>query len=58
MNSKAERQPAGEPQVQVTVKGRLLTFDAISDGPEIPSFKPVVVMTRIDEKTLRVCPTE
>ncbi|MCA8910290.1 MAG: hypothetical protein KDB82_01190 [Planctomycetes bacterium] len=48
----------GKGQVQVTVKGRLLTFDAISDGPEIPSFKPVVVMTRIDEKTLRVCPTE
>ena len=49
---------AGKGQVQVTVSGRLLTFDAISDGPEIPSFKPVIVMSRIDEKTLRVCPTE
>ena len=32
--------------------------DAVSDGPAIPSFKPVVVMERLDEKTLRVCPTE
>lgn len=48
----------GKGQVQVTVQGRLLTFDAVSDGPEIPSFKPVVVMSRIDEKTLRVCPTD
>jgi hypothetical protein len=49
---------AGKGQVQVTIKGRLFTFDAVSDGPEIPSFKPVVVMERLDEKTLRVCPTE
>jgi hypothetical protein len=49
---------AGKGQVQVTIKGRLFTFDAVSDGPEIPSFKPVVVMERVDEKTLRVCPTE
>ncbi|MCA8916158.1 MAG: hypothetical protein KDB90_12170 [Planctomycetes bacterium] len=49
---------SGKGQVQVTVSGRLLTFDAVSDGPEIPSFKPVIVMARVDEKTLRVCPTE
>lgn len=49
---------AGKGQVQVTIKGRLFTFDAVSDGPEIPSFKPIVVMERLDEKTLRVCPTE
>lgn len=49
---------AGKGQVQVTVNNRLLTFDAVSDGPEIPSFKPIVVMARVDEKTLRVCPTE
>ncbi len=48
----------GKGQVQITVNGRLKTFDAISDGPEIASFKPVVVMARIDEATLRVCPTE
>jgi hypothetical protein len=48
----------GKGQVQVTVSGRLKTFDAISDGPEIPSFKPIVVMSRVDESTLRVCPTE
>lgn len=49
---------AGKGQVQVTIQGRLFTFDAVSDGPEIASFKPVVVMERVDEKTLRVCPTE
>jgi len=49
---------AGKGQVQITIKNRLFTFDAVSDGPEIPSFKPVVVMERLDEKTLRVCPTE
>jgi hypothetical protein len=48
----------GKGQVQVTIKGRLFTFDAVSDGPAIPSFKPVVVMERVDAKTLRVCPTE
>jgi len=49
---------AGKGQVQVTIKGRLFTFDAVSDGPKIDSFKPVVVMERLDESTLRVCPTE
>lgn len=49
---------AGKGQVQVTISGRLFTFDAVSDGPEIASFKPVAVMERLDEKTLRVCPTE
>jgi hypothetical protein len=49
---------AGKGQVQVTIKGRLFTFDAVSDGPAIPSFKPIVVMERLDAKTLRVCPTE
>ena len=49
---------AGKGQVQVTIEGRLFTFDAVSDGPEIASFKPIVVMERLDEKTLRVCPTD
>ncbi|MBX3460973.1 MAG: hypothetical protein KF696_13575 [Planctomycetes bacterium] len=48
----------GKGQVQVSVEGRLRTFDAVSDGPEIESFKPIVVMQRMDEHTLRVCPTE
>jgi hypothetical protein len=48
----------GKGQVQITVLGRLRTFDAISDGPEIESFKPIVVMARVDENTLRVCPTD
>lgn len=48
----------GKGQVQVTVEGRLRTFDAVSDGPEIESFKPIVVMQRMDANTLRVCPTE
>lgn len=48
----------GKGQVQVTIGGRLRTFDAVSDGPEIDSFKPVVVMARMDKTTLRVCPTE
>lgn len=48
----------GKGQVQVTINNRLFTFDAVSDGPEIDSFKPVVVMKRIDSKTLRVCPTD
>lgn len=47
----------GKGQVQVTVQGRLRTYDAVSDGPEIDSFKPIVVMSKVDEKTLRVCPT-
>ncbi len=48
----------GKGQVQISISGRMKTFDAISDGPEIPSFKPIVVMSRVDENTLRVCPTE
>lgn len=47
----------GKGQVQVTVQGRLRTYDAVSDGPEIASFKPIVVMSKVDERTLRVCPT-
>jgi hypothetical protein len=49
---------AGKGQVQLTVQGSLRTFDAVSDGPAIESFKQVVVMARVDENTLRVCPTE
>ncbi|MHC4841876.1 MAG: hypothetical protein ACYTDT_13140 [Planctomycetota bacterium] len=48
----------GKGQVQLTVQGRLRTFDAVSDGPEIESFKPVVVMARVDDKTMRVCQTD
>lgn len=48
----------GKGQVQITVQGRLRTFDAVSDGPAIESFKPIVVMSRIDNNTLRVCQTE
>jgi hypothetical protein len=48
----------GKGQVQVTIGGRLRTFDAVSDGPEIDSFKPIVVMARVDKTTLRVCPTD
>jgi membrane protein implicated in regulation of membrane protease activity len=48
----------GKGQVQISVQGRLRTFDAVSDGPEIESFKPVVVMARVDDKTLRVCQTD
>jgi hypothetical protein len=48
----------GKGQVQVTVKGRLRTYDAVSDGPEIPSFQSIVVMSRVDSNLLRVCATE
>jgi hypothetical protein len=48
----------GRGQSQVTVKGRLRTFDAVSDGPEIPSFQTVVVMSKVENNLLRVCPTE
>jgi hypothetical protein len=48
----------GKGQVQVAINGRLRTFDAVSDGPEIDSFKPIVVMARVDKTTLRVCPTD
>jgi hypothetical protein len=48
----------GKGQVQITINGRLRTFDAVSDGPAIESFKPVVVMARVDDKTLRVCQTD
>lgn len=48
----------GQGQVQLTVQGRLRTFDAVSDGPEIESFKPVVVMSRVDQQTMRVCQTD
>jgi hypothetical protein len=48
----------GKGQVQIVVKNRTLTLDAVSDGPAIESFKKVVVMQRIDENTLRVCETE
>lgn len=48
----------GKGQIQVTVKGRLRTFDAVSDGPEIASFKTVAVMSKVENNLLRVCPTE
>ncbi|MCC6464030.1 MAG: hypothetical protein IT463_01675 [Planctomycetes bacterium] len=48
----------GKGQVQVVVKGRLRTFDAVSDGPAIASFKQIVVMTHVDDRTVRVCATE
>jgi len=48
----------GRGQVQVTIKGRLRTIDAVSDGPEIPSFSTVVVMSKVENNLLRVCPTE
>lgn len=48
----------GSGQVQLTIGDRQRIFDAVSDGPAIDSFKPVVVMSRIDEKTLRVCETQ
>ena len=48
----------GKGQVQIVVKNRTLTFDAISDGPAIESFKKVVVMQKLDANTLRVCETE
>jgi hypothetical protein len=48
----------GKGQVQLKVQGRVRTFDAVSDGPEIDSFKPIVVMARIDDKTMRVCQTD
>ncbi len=48
----------GKGQVQLVVKDRTLTFDAVSDGPAIESFKKIVVMKKLDAKTLRVCETE
>lgn len=48
----------GRGQIQVTVRGRLRTFDAVSDGPAIPSFTTVVVMSKVEHNLLRVCPTE
>jgi hypothetical protein len=48
----------GRGQIQVTVNGRLRTFDAVSDGPEIPSFATIVVMSKVESNLLRVCPTE
>jgi membrane protein implicated in regulation of membrane protease activity len=48
----------GKGQVQIKVNGRLRTFDAVSDGPAIESFKPVVVIARVDDMTMRVCPTD
>ncbi|MBE7492785.1 MAG: hypothetical protein HS108_13665 [Planctomycetes bacterium] len=48
----------GKGQIQVTVKGRLRTFDAVSDGPEIASFKTVAVMSKVENNLLRVCPSE
>lgn len=48
----------GQGQVQLTIGDRQRIFDAVSDGPAIESFKPVVVMARIDERTLRVCETQ
>ncbi|MEE9311497.1 MAG: hypothetical protein V3V10_03695 [Planctomycetota bacterium] len=48
----------GKGQVQLTVQGRLRTYDAVSDGPEIESFKPIVVMSRVDRETMRVCQTD
>ncbi|MCC6573505.1 MAG: hypothetical protein IT462_06910 [Planctomycetes bacterium] len=48
----------GHGQVQLNIGDRQRIFDAVSDGPAIDSFKPVVVMARVDEKTLRVCETQ
>lgn len=48
----------GKGQVQIVVNNRTLTFDEISDGPAIESFRKIAVMQKLDDRTLRVCETE
>ena len=45
---------AGHGQVQVTVSGRLMTLDAVSDGPALDAFTDVLVVDVRDDQTLVV----
>lgn len=47
---------AGHGQVQVTVSGRLMTLDAVSDGPALDAFADVLVVDVRDDQTLVVAP--
>ncbi len=47
---------AGHGQVQVTVSGRLMTLDAVSDGPALDAFTDVLVVDVRDDQTLVVAP--
>ena len=47
---------AGQGQVQVTVSGRLMTLDAVSDGPALDAFTDVLVVDVRDDQTLIVAP--
>ncbi len=47
----------GKGQVKLVINGRETLFDAVSDGPAIESFTEIVVMDRVDDETVRVCPT-
>lgn len=48
----------GRGQIKVTVSGRLKTLDAISEGPKIPEFKSVKVLSVRDDGTFIVEPVE
>lgn len=48
----------GRGQIKVTVSGRLKTLDAISEGPKIPEFKSVKVLSVRDDGTFVVEPIE
>ena len=45
---------AGHGQVQVTVSGRLMTIDAVSDGGPLDAFKDALVIGTRDDETLVV----
>ncbi len=47
---------AGQGQVQVSVSGRMMTLDAVSDGPELGAFTDVLVVGVRDDQTLIVAP--
>ena len=47
---------AGQGQVQVTVSGRLMTLEAVSDGPALEAFSEATVVGVRDDQTLIVGP--
>ena len=50
------RKGSGAGQVQATVSGRLMTLDAVSDGPALEAFTDALVVDTRDDETLVVTP--
>jgi hypothetical protein len=48
----------GQGKVQVSVSGRLMTINAVSDGPALDAFADVRVVAARDDETLVVAPID